>query len=410
MKTISIIGLGLIGSSIARGLQGKYKIIGFNRRDEVTQKALKNGVIDVAAKNLEDAVRGADIVVIATPLGTYEEIATQISEFLEPGTVVTDVGSVKTHAVFSIYKHMPPGVDFVPAHPIAGKESTGLDAGDGKLFVGKKAIITPLPKNRSESIQEVENLWKDLGSITEQMTPAEHDKIYACVSHIPQLLAYAYSMAIHNKRYAIGQEPDNEIYKRFTRIRSSDAVIWAEIFMINGTNISKFLEKLFYGIVHIDKFSNLVEMREELGDKEFAPKLTGNKKFDAATIIFPALLGNLLLFCAEDELENNLSRGFSAADIHESLAMLEQQVGSEIQKRDYAEYAGTGLRDFTVFSLCDVSELVADYEEEIQLLKMLLHRKIFEITAAMESDSVEHLTEKLKEAQIMPENLRVRSL
>ena len=156
---------------------------------------------------------------------------------------------------------------------------------------------------------------------------------------------------------------------------------------------------MFNGLVHIDKFTCLIETREKLGGKEFEPQFTSDKKFDAAGTVFPTLLGNLLLVAVEDEMENNLSRSFSAADIHESLAMLEQEVGNQLEPKDFADYVGSGFVDFTTYSLCDVSDHVEKYADEVQLLKALVHRKIFEITAAMESDNVEHLASKLAEAQ-----------
>lgn len=400
-KKVTIIGLGLIGSSIARGLYKKHEITAYNRNYDVALKAVNNGFAHKAAKTLEEAVEEADIVVVATPLSTYNSIANEMAEYLQPGVIVTDVGSVKTHAVFTFYNHMPPGVEFVPSHPIAGKEKTGYDAGDGDLFVGKKVVVTPLPKNHPESVLEVENLWKDLGALPEKMTPAEHDKIYALVSHVPQLLSYAYSMAIHHKKYGLDaiDENVNEDYKTFSRISNSDPKIWADIFMLNSVHINKFLEKFFNGILHIENFNSLVETRERLGGKEKQPIITHDSKLDAATMIFPALLGNLLLFCVEDEMENSVSRSFSPSDLHESLAIIEDQVSKKIVAKDFVEYAGTGLKDFTIFGLYDVSEQVDDFEQEIQLLKALLHRKIFEITAAMESESTEHLASVLAQAQ-----------
>lgn len=396
MKKLTIIGLGLIGSSVARGLKGKYHITGYNRHAATAEKALKEGVIDAVAKNLQEAVQDADIVMLATPMNFYEPLMNEISEYIQPGTIITDVGSVKTAAVFHIFKSVPPGVHLVPAHPIAGKETSGYEAGDGKLFEGKKVIITPLPKTPLEINLAVENLWKDLGARCESMTASEHDKIYSTVSHTPQLLAYAYRMAVKHKKYAVTPVEEGD-YKTFARISNSAPEIWVDIFALNRAHIFKFLDKFFNGLTHIDKFSEQIELRERLGGVQKKFKLTGDKKMDAATIVFPALLGNLLLFCIEDEFENQIGRSFSAASIHESLALLEEPMGKK-EIKDFAEYAGTGLRDFTFCSSYDVSEIVDDYLEEIQLLKLLLHRKIFEITVAIESDSPEQLQQKLSEA------------
>ena len=397
MQRISIIGLGLIGASMAKGLQGKAHVIGYNKTAAVAQRALKDGAINEIAPTLEAAAR-ADIIVLCTPLESYDSIVGGIADHLQPGTVITDVGSVKTPCIFSVYNHMPPGVDFVPAHPIAGKEKSGYDAADGKLFVGKKVILTPLPKNNSVSNLAVENMWKDLGAIVESMTASEHDKIYAYVSHVPQLVAYAYAMAIKHKKYALPELPKDEgDFATFSRISKSNPGIWAEIFMQNNHNIMRFLEKMFNGLLHIDKFGDLVEMRKELGGEERKPTLTGDLKLDSAAVIFPALLSNLLLICIEDEMEN-MTRGFDVSQLHESLAMLEQQVSTKIEARNFVDYAGTGLKDFSIFSLYNVKGLVDEHHDYVHLLKALVHRKIFEITAAMESESLELLEGKLREA------------
>jgi hypothetical protein len=173
--------------------------------------------------------------------------------------------------------------------------------------------------------------------------------------------------------------------------------MWAEIFMQNSVNIMKFLEKMFNGLLHIDKFGNLVEMRTALGGEEKTPKLSGDLKYDSAAVIFPALLSNLMLICIEDEMEN-MTRGFDASQLHESLATIELQVARKIETRDYVDYAGTGLKDFSIFSLYNMKDLVEEHKDYVHLLKALVHRKIFEITAAMESESVELLEGKLREA------------
>ncbi len=395
MKKLAIIGLGLIGSSVARGLKGKFHIIGYNRNAKISAQALKEGVIDEAPEILSDAVQDADIIMLCTPIRYYESICNEISEYIQPGAIITDVGSVKTAVIHKVYNHLPPGVHLVPGHPIAGKETSGYESGDGRLFVGKKVVLTPLPKTSTQARLEIENLWKDLGSVPEIMTAAEHDKIYAAVSHAPQLLAYAFKMALSHKKYALDKQPEGD-FKTALRIANSPPEIWVDIFQLNRTHIFKFLEKIFAGILHIDKFSNQVELRKKLGGTAKETSLTGDRKYDAAQV-FAALLGSLVLFCVEDDFENEVGRRFSASDIHGALAMLDTPMEAQ-EKKEFENYAGSGLRDFSILSLADVTGLVADYEEEIALLRALVHRKIFEITAAVESDSGALLQEKLSEA------------
>jgi len=406
LKNLTIIGLGLIGSSVARGLQGKYRITGYNRNFTVTKQALKEQVIDVAAKSLAEAAK-ADIIMLCTPMESYSGIIEELSGNIAADCVITDVGSVKVPAIMSVARNLPKNVHFVPAHPIAGKETTGYEAGEAGLFKGKRVILTPLPKTPEAANLEIENLWKHLGAHTEIMTAAEHDKIYAGISHVPQLLAYAYQMAVAHKKYAVQPKMEGD-YKTFARIANSPPEIWVDIFMLNRAHIFKFLDKMFNGLTHIDKFGDQVELRTALGGKQKDFKLSGNKKLDAASVVFPALLGNLLLFCIEDEFEQQATRSFSAADIHASLALLETAAAKK-EVKNFADYAGTGLRDFTVCSLYDVSDIVEDYAEEIQLLKVLLHRKIFEITVAIESDSAEQLKGKLAEALLKPITTSLRA-
>ena len=395
MKKLGIIGLGLIGSSIARGLAGKYHIVAYDVNAVSLKKAMSDKVINEVAATMKDAAQDADIVMIAAPMGFYDDIMNTIAEHLQPGTIITDVGSVKTPAIFQIYRAIPPGVHYVPGHPVAGKETSGYEAGDGKLFHGKKVILTPLPKTPYEVNLEIENLWKTLGARVEIMTASEHDKIYAAVSHVPQLLSFAYKMALGHKKYGVEVKAEGD-YKKFSRISNSSPDIWVDVFQLNRAHIFKFLEKMFGGLQHIEKFSEQIELREKLDGTFKSYKLSGDKKIDAATVIFPALLGNLLLFCIEDEFDNLLVREFKASDLHSSLAMLDEPAVKK-QVRNFADYAGSGLKDFTICSSYDVSGDVENYMEEIQLLKALLHRKIFEITVAVESDNDDQLRNKLLE-------------
>ena len=390
MKNVSIIGLGLIGSSIARGLKGKYRIKAYNRDPKVTKQALKDGVIDEAALQIHEVTEDADIVIVAVPLGSYETVMNEIADYLDPGTILTDVGSVKMQATISLYKHLPPGVHLVPAHPIAGKAESGYEAGDANLFRDKKVVITPLPKGQYEAVLDIENMWKELNARTELMPPKEHDKIYAAVSHVPQLLAYAYKMAVYHKKYGAEQSESGD-FKTFMRISHSSPKIWADIFQQNRIFIMKFMDKVGNGLVNIEKFTNQVDLKERLGGEQKPVVLTGDKKEDAAKIIFPALLSNLLLFCIEDEFENVIN---SPDDIGVSIPGKKR----DVKNKNFADYAGTGLRDFSEFSLRDVAEHLETHSDYINILKSLLHRKIFEITAAIESEEVEQIIEKLSEA------------
>ncbi|MEE8139754.1 MAG: prephenate dehydrogenase/arogenate dehydrogenase family protein, partial [Alphaproteobacteria bacterium] len=182
---VALIGLGLIGSSLARaikrhGLAGE--IVGHARSKETREVALGLGFIDRAAVTAAAAVKGADLVVIAVPVGVTGAIAQEIAPALGAGAIVTDVGSVKGAVVDAVGPHIPEGVHFVPAHPVAGTEKSGPDAGFAELFEGRWCIITPPPGTDAEAVERVSSLWRAVGSEVDSMDPHHHDMVLAITS------------------------------------------------------------------------------------------------------------------------------------------------------------------------------------------------------------------------------------
>jgi prephenate dehydrogenase len=237
LDTVVVFGVGLIGGSFALGLKaagaGK-RIIGLGRNPANLQRALELGVIDEAIDD-PAIVAGADLVLIATPVGQMGAIMQAIAPHLAARTVVTDGGSTKQDVVALAYAKLKGRVaQFVPGHPIAGAEHSGVAAAKADLFRARKVVLTPLPENSERSIRRVRAAWRICGAKLFRMQPAEHDRVFAAVSHLPHLLSYALvdQVARHpNGRqlfdYAAGG------FRDFTRIASSHPEMWRDICVAN---------------------------------------------------------------------------------------------------------------------------------------------------------------------------------
>lgn len=246
-ETVALIGLGLIGSSLARvmkreGLAGE--IVGCARSEKTRAVALDLGFVDRVETDPAKAVEGADFVVICTPIGAYKAVAEAIAPFLKKGAILSDVGSVKGDVLRDLGPLVPKGVHFVPAHPIAGTEHSGPEAGFDTLFEGRWCVLTPPPGTAPEAIERVAALWQRAGSNTEIMDAAHHDKVMAITSHLPHLIAYT----------IVGTATDLEASERaevvkfsasgfrdFTRIAASDPVMWRDIFLNNQDAVLEML-------------------------------------------------------------------------------------------------------------------------------------------------------------------------
>lgn len=236
---VALIGIGLIGSSLARvlrrdGLTGR--ITGCARREETRAKALELGIADAMFESPAEAAAGADLVVICTPIGAYTAVAEAIRPVLKPGAIVSDVGSVKEKVVELLSPHIPEGVHLVPAHPVAGTEHSGPESGFPELFDGRWAILTPVPGTDDAALEKVRALWTAAGSMIEIMTPAHHDMVMSITSHLPHLIAYT----IVGTATDLEDDIKSEVikfaaggFRDFTRIAASDPVMWRDIFLNN---------------------------------------------------------------------------------------------------------------------------------------------------------------------------------
>jgi prephenate dehydrogenase len=237
-KRIAIFGVGLIGGSFALALKKANAVghvIGVGRSAVSLQRALELGIIDEVATSIELAVRNADLILIAAPVAQTAQILSSIVPFLQPGTVVTDAGSTKSDVVASARLVMGDKLaQFVPAHPIAGRELNGPDAALADLYVGKKTVITRLPENSDADVDTVAHAWQSCGAVIHYLNPAEHDTVFASVSHLPHLLAYALVDDIAKKPHAdrLFQYAASG-FRDFTRIAGSSPEMWRDITLAN---------------------------------------------------------------------------------------------------------------------------------------------------------------------------------
>ena len=240
IKKITIIGVGLIGGSLARAVKKNNLaevVFGFGRNLSRLESAQKSNIIDQYSIDISEALDGASIVVIATPVGTFESILRELKPYITEGMIITDVGSTKTGIAKSAREILVEMAScFVPAHPIAGKEKSGFESSDEELFINKKVIITPLEINTDKTINSLKKLWEDVGADVDFMSAESHDELLGMTSHLPHMLAFSLV------NYLITQNPSASIYaaggfKDFSRIASGDAVMWRDICLNNRDQI-----------------------------------------------------------------------------------------------------------------------------------------------------------------------------
>ncbi|MFA5073351.1 MAG: prephenate dehydrogenase/arogenate dehydrogenase family protein [Nitrospirota bacterium] len=245
---VTIIGVGLIGGSLARVLKARNIadcIIGAGRSRQSLDLALSLGVIDRIDMNMKQAVADADLIVLASPVGIFETIAREIGPFFKQGAILTDVGSVKGSLVRAIENCMPSGVHYVPGHPIAGKEKFGVAEATATLFQGAKCILTPTSKTDPKALHVIHELWTSAGSSLITLDPDMHDRIFAAVSHMPHVAAYAMIHAVEELN--TGTESYIKFsgagFRDFTRIAASSPEVWKDICVLNRENILAMIDR-----------------------------------------------------------------------------------------------------------------------------------------------------------------------
>jgi cyclohexadieny/prephenate dehydrogenase len=255
-EKLALIGIGLIGGSIARDARKRglaKHIVAATRSAETAAKANELKLADHCGTDLAAAVQDADLVIVCTPVGACGAAMKTIAPALKPGCIVSDVGSVKQAVIADMNPHIPAGVHFVPAHPVAGTEYSGPEAAILDLFQDRGCILTPLPGVDAAAADKLEAFWKALGSDVNRMDPAHHDRILAITSHLPHLIAYT----IVGTADDLGGHLNSEVlkyaaggFRDFTRIAASDPTMWRDVFLNNKEAVlevlQRFQEDLFY--------------------------------------------------------------------------------------------------------------------------------------------------------------------
>jgi cyclohexadieny/prephenate dehydrogenase len=244
---LALIGVGLIGSSIARAAraQGVVRSIVATARSAATRRRVAElGIADQVVETSADAVEGADLVILCIPVGACGAVAAEIAARLAPGATVSDVGSVKGAVVRDMSPHLPAGVHFVPAHPVAGTEHSGPDAGFAELFVNRWCILTPPPGADTAAVERLAAFWRLIGANVETMSPEHHDLVLGITSHLPHLIAYT----IVGTAEELGQVTRSEVlqfsaggFRDFTRIAASDPTMWRDVFLANKEAVLEML-------------------------------------------------------------------------------------------------------------------------------------------------------------------------
>lgn len=252
---VVVCGVGLIGGSFALALRQAGmvgRLVGVGRRPASLERARVLGVIDEACDDWATALAGAELVLLAMPVGQMAAVMAAMAPHLEPGTVVTDAGSTKRDVIEAAYSHLDARLTHVvPAHPIAGAESSGVDAAFPALYSGKKVVVTPLPENDEGAVQRVCDAWEACGAVIHRMSPREHDRVFAAVSHLPHLLAFG---LVHD---LAGRANAEQLFsyaasgfRDFTRIAGSHPEMWRDICIANRQallgELDQYLAELAY--------------------------------------------------------------------------------------------------------------------------------------------------------------------
>ncbi|MEX2166809.1 MAG: prephenate/arogenate dehydrogenase family protein [Methyloceanibacter sp.] len=257
--TLAIIGPGLIGSSIARAARAKgaaRTIVATARSPKTRKRVAELGIADKVTETNAEAVEGADLVIVCVPVGICGGVAKEIGTHLKPGAIVTDVGSVKGSIVRDMGPHLPKTVHFVPAHPVAGTEHSGPDAGFAELFENRWCILTPPEGTDPKPVERLAAFWRLLGANVDTMTPEHHDLVLAVTSHLPHLIAYT----IVGTADELETVTRSEVlkfsaggFRDFTRIAASDPVMWRDVFLNNKEAVLEMLGRFNEDVAALTK-------------------------------------------------------------------------------------------------------------------------------------------------------------
>ncbi|NRQ18817.1 prephenate/arogenate dehydrogenase family protein [Ensifer sesbaniae] len=258
-ETIALIGIGLIGSSIAREIREKQlagTLVVSTRSEATLKRTQELGLGDRYTLSAADAVRDADLVIVSVPVGASGAVAAEIAAHLKPGAIVTDVGSTKGSVIAQMTPHLPETVHFVPGHPIAGTEHSGPDAGFVGLFRGRWCILTPPEGADGEAVARLRRFWETLGSMVEEMDAEHHDKVLAIVSHLPHIIAYnivgtADDLETVTESEVIKYSASG--FRDFTRLAASDPTMWRDVCLHNKDAILEMLARFSEDLAYLQR-------------------------------------------------------------------------------------------------------------------------------------------------------------
>ncbi|WP_298257812.1 prephenate/arogenate dehydrogenase family protein [uncultured Litoreibacter sp.] len=252
---VAVIGLGLIAGSLFHAMKRADlagEVVGYARSAETRKVARDIGLCDRIASSAVEAVKDADLVILCVPVGAMGAVAAEIAPGLKHGALVSDVGSTKGAVIDAVAPHLPEGVDFIPAHPLAGTEQSGPTSGFAELFDNRWCLLTPLEGTDADVLSRYKTLWEQMGSNVDEMDPAHHDLVLAVTSHTPHLIAYTMVGVADD----LGRVTDSEVvkysaagFRDFTRIAASDPTMWRDVFLSNKDAtleiLGRFTEELF---------------------------------------------------------------------------------------------------------------------------------------------------------------------
>ncbi|HKD29786.1 MAG TPA: prephenate/arogenate dehydrogenase family protein [Xanthobacteraceae bacterium] len=246
---LALIGVGLIGSSIARAARAQKLVGGIvatARSAKTRRRAMELGLADQVVETNAAAVEGADLVIVCIPVGQCGAVAREIAPHLAPGAIVSDVGSVKAQVARDMAPHLPANVHFLPAHPVAGTEYSGPDAGFAELFIGRWCIVTPPERADAVAVERLSGFWSGLGAKVATMSAEHHDLVLAITSHVPHLIAYTI-VGTADDLSAVTRSEVLEYsaggFRDFTRIAASDPTMWRDVFLANKTGVLEMLNR-----------------------------------------------------------------------------------------------------------------------------------------------------------------------
>jgi prephenate dehydrogenase len=280
---LCVIGVGLIGSSLSLALKqvgAVGEVVGYGRNRDNLLKGVELGVLDRFESSIAAAVKDADVIVVAVPLGAMQAVFAEIAGAVSSKAIITDVGSTKSSVVRAAMAEFGDAFErFVPGHPIAGTEKSGVEAGFATLFQGRRVILTPLPQTDVKASARIDAMWRECGADIEYLEIEHHDKVLAATSHLPHMLAFALVHYLSNLnehdeifRYAAGG------FRDFTRIASSDPVMWRDVCIANGDAVVELIEQYQ---AELDRMAAAIKS----GDAEGLLRLFGRAKSERDSLI-----------------------------------------------------------------------------------------------------------------------------